>query len=33
MTAMLGSAVALFTETVGEWYDDSAPRLGAALAT
>jgi membrane protein len=32
MTAMLGSAVALFTETLGEWYEDRAPRLGAALA-
>jgi membrane protein len=32
MTAMLRSAVALFTETVGEWYEDRAPRLGAALA-
>jgi membrane protein len=32
MTAMLGSAVAVFTETLGEWYEDRAPRLGAALA-
>jgi hypothetical protein len=32
MTAMLGSAVALFAETLGEWYEDRAPRLGAALA-
>jgi membrane protein len=32
MTGMLAGAVALFTETVGEWYEDRAPRLGAALA-
>src|SRR5688572_18209652 len=29
---MLRSAVELFTETLGEWYEDRAPRLGAALA-
>ena len=32
MTVMLRSAVALFTETIAEWYEDRAPRLGAALA-
>src|SRR5687768_8739182 len=32
VTAMLRSAVELFTETLGEWYEDRAPRLGAALA-
>ena len=29
---MLRSAVELLTETLGEWYEDRAPRLGAALA-
>src|SRR5687768_1909799 len=29
---MLRSVVGLFTETLGEWYEDRAPRLGAALA-
>jgi membrane protein len=32
MTTPLRNAVALFVETFGEWYDDRAPRLGAALA-
>ena len=32
MTAMLRNAVELFPETLGEWYEDRAPRLGAALA-
>ena len=29
---MLRSVVGLLTETLGEWYEDRAPRLGAALA-
>ena len=32
MTSMMRNTVALFTETLGEWYEDRAPRLGAALA-
>src|SRR5687767_15829471 len=32
VTTMLRSVVELFTETLGEWYEDRAPRLGAALA-
>jgi membrane protein len=32
MKAILVGAGTLFTETLSEWYEDRAPRLGAALA-